>query len=196
MAVAKGYWRETSRKWVWREVTGCRDELLIDGNPVRRNNDWDHQTDFDFFFSVRNAKSDIRLTGFIRRFAKGNGQIDRHVFKVYHDANANERFNISDPLIGKFVIPATDPWYQRARSNRSRGISGYLASSDGIGKAKFKYKTVKVKDDDGNVTGERFKITDMIFKERRPPDTWISEQERDISFSFTDNILYQANPDL
>ena len=42
-----------------------------------------------------------------------------------------------------------------------------MTSSDGFGKAKFKYKIVKTKDDDGSVT-ERIKIADMIFKETRP----------------------------
>ena len=70
----------------------------------------------------------------------------------------------------------------------------WLTSSDGIGKAKFKYKIVKTTDDDGGET-ERIKITDMIFKEARPlTATWAFTDTPDLLFS--DNILFQANPDL
>jgi hypothetical protein len=94
----------------------------------------------------------------------------------------NVLFDKNDPLIGEFELPHSDPWHNRRDWQRGH----YLASSGGIGKAKFKYKIVTITDDDGSVA-KRIKITDMIFKEARP---FIQD------FLFTDNILFQANPDL
>jgi hypothetical protein len=188
MAVLKGYWRSVGESF---DFHGNR---TINGISVSLRDQPSHNSFFDYTFSVTSKNGELSLNGFIESFVL-HLPYRRLILKVYHDRNSDLLFDkkikhfprpTTDPLIGKFRIPATDPWYQRANHGRR-----LLTSSDGIGKAKFKYKTVKTKDDDGSVT-ERIKITDMIFKETRPfTSTALTED-----ILFTDNILFQANPDL
>lgn len=188
MAVAKGYWRSA------RDTFDYFERHAINGINVSLWDQPSHNSLFAYTFSVTSKNGELSLNGFIESH-RSFLPYERLILKVYHDRNRNFLFDkkikhfprpTTDPLIGKFRIPATDPWFQRA--NREHRL---LTSSDGIGKAKFKYKIIKTKDDDGSVT-ERIKITDMIFKETRPlTGTAFAED-----ILFADNILFQANPDL
>ena len=202
MAIAKGYWRSATSIFNWDTPH------VINGFQVNLRDQYAHNSMFSYNFSVRDKSNEIIINGFIEEQVSHPRSGSFSILRVFHDRNMNGLFDAdskrfprsTDPLIGKFEIPHSDPWYERAIYHH-RGITNvhrhrWLTSSDGIGKAKFKYKIVKTTDDDGNVTGERIKITDMIFKETNPAVANPSAAESAQDLLFTDNILFQANPDL
>ena len=194
MAIAKGYWRSATSIFNWDTPH------VINGFQVNLRDQYAHNSMFSYNFSVRDKSNEIIINGFIEEQVSHPRSGSFSILRVFHDRNMNGLFDAdskrfprsTDPLIGKFEIPHSDPWHDKMKWDRG----GYLASSGGTGKAKFKYKIVKTTDDDGNVTGERIKITDMIFKETNPAVANPSAAESAQDLLFTDNILFQANPDL